>query len=1248
MDIKKLVTSVINDNEDEIKDAIKTEYKAGKLDYFSEEILAYWRNDLIRFGKSKSFHSLEIGKLSVKKTNVLGDKEYPVRVHCEIEFDYCRSYSQGGVTKFFPYDPTVCPDEETYKKKFGELENKSQKTPNNESDELIEVESKKTENSLIKERDEKSRTQGIPIPPFMMPSRRESNNEVDDSLVKKEVEKERKKNTFKAVVSIDFNIDAIKLGENDDDETLYLTKLAKLDSVALDKSFKLKIDSLDKARKYSRAISKKYRLDEKGEKSLLELTTYRYREVNNIVSHEEIKKAYYNMLVRVDDQGRGKEFIDEMCIGFGNGFGKIIYISEKVALATSNEKLLTDYISEKLEDIADNDVVVIEDCVRRPIVDEEAGTGSVNEKQKAELRMYNRFWKTLSDLSVASPTNTMIVLINSLYYQNSFEPNNELNHRIWGHRIFLPEDSVDEIYEKVVNALKQSSLKFSKNYCAELKKYLYAIYKKADLKGTPFVDDLINRITTLHFRKEECGDCLDIDSIPNYSDDVKSSETIIGELNNLVGLASVKKEIRGLYNAAVAENGRDKTKMYHMMFHGNPGTGKTTVAEMLAEIYYNAGLCDKKEAVCVKANDLVSKWGSGTAAKLTSVLEDAYGGILFIDEAYSLLSYGDRGQQVLDLLNKEMDTNRDKIIIILAGYRKELEKLFDSNSGLVSRITHIYFENYTIEELNEIFMKKCKENGFKVDYSCKESIKEYFASKLPLEYFANGREAETLFMKLKESWAADFADQATKYGRDNVNLEKKFYSKHFKDILPSKDGMSIKELVGLKTVKKQIDDFKAQILYQKVISEKGIDTPVSSMHMVFAGNPGTGKTTVAKIIANDLYRVGVLKNNKLTVVTQKDLVSFGNGESSKATNTVITKAAGGVLFIDEAYSLAESGSGGREAIETLLTAMEDHKADTIIILAGYTNEMKRLLNSNPGLISRIGFHFSFEDYTVSELTKIFFSKMEKAGFVVNKNVTPKVKEVMNYFLDGDNFGNGRFVEHVIGMTIAKRAKAERGYAVTYNDIEAEDIPSCDEIIDTAADKEYMYSPDKITEDEKRRTAIHELGHAIISYALDPSLILDSISINSRSKSLGRVTMPNRAKANMTETELKNRICILLAGRNAERAFFGCSDTGCWSDYAKAKRLSAAMINDYAMGEIGVTRPKDLLIQCDKQVNEIIEDYREVFEDITKKLLEGKEIKGKAFKKIMDAHAKKLNKKKTTKDNSTTKKDANKDTDQNKK
>lgn len=247
-------------------------------------------------------------------------------------------------------------------------------------------------------------------------------------------------------------------------------------------------------------------------------------------------------------------------------------------------------------------------------------------------------------------------------------------------------------------------------------------------------------------------------------------------------------------------------------------------------------------------------------------------------------------------------------------------------------------------------------------------------------------------------------------------------------------------LVGLDDVKKDIKNLMNLVKVRRLRRENGLPIPPMSLHMVFMGNPGTGKTTVARIISGLYAAIGVLEKGQLIEVDRSGLVAGYVGQTALKTQEVIKSALGGVLFIDEAYSLASGGENdfGREAIETILKAMEDHRDELIVVVAGYDGPMEKFINSNPGLQSRFNKYFYFPDYNGEQLLHIFKGQCKKNGYALTEEAEAEAKAMFEELYEnrGENFGNGRDVRNVFEDTVVRQS----------NRVAALDAPTKDDLM----------------------------------------------------------------------------------------------------------------------------------------------------------------------------------------------------------
>ena len=239
------------------------------------------------------------------------------------------------------------------------------------------------------------------------------------------------------------------------------------------------------------------------------------------------------------------------------------------------------------------------------------------------------------------------------------------------------------------------------------------------------------------------------------------------------------------------------------------------------------------------------------------------------------------------------------------------------------------------------------------------------------------------------------------------------------------------DLIGLGAVKDEVKSLANFVKLQKQRQDKGLKTPKLSYHLVFTGSPGTGKTTVARIVARIYKDLGILKKGHTVETDRSGLVANYVGQTATKTNAVVDSALNGVLFIDEAYALVPENSSqdyGQEAISTLLKRMEDDRDKLVVIIAGYTNEMKRFIDSNPGLQSRFNRYINFPDYTAGELTDIFKMYMKKNEYTLEDEAEEMLRERLNYAVEHKdrNFGNARYVRNVFEKAIQAQANRLSG------------------------------------------------------------------------------------------------------------------------------------------------------------------------------------------------------------------------------
>jgi len=462
----------------------------------------------------------------------------------------------------------------------------------------------------------------------------------------------------------------------------------------------------------------------------------------------------------------------------------------------------------------------------------------------------------------------------------------------------------------------------------------------------------------------------------------------LDKLNAMVGLAPLKEEVQALIARKQVEQKRREQGLdvssvsQHMVFTGPPGVGKTEVARVIGEVFRALKVLRKGHVVETDRASLVAGYVGQTAIKTLDKCKEALDGILFIDEAYSLAATPglgtDLGKEAIDTLLKFMEDNRDRIIVIVAGYRNEMRHFIDSNPGLASRFTKTFdFPPYSPAELFEIFKRMAARQQFNLPQDFEAKLKPWIESRAKAQDWANAREMRTLLEKTREAQALRVAKDASA-DVSVVTIEDVVHAtgQKIEDNEASVAAALAKldEMVGLAPVKQEVKRLSARMGVEQKRKEQGLPVAAVSQHMVFTGPPGVGKTEVARVIGEVFRSLKVLRKGHLVETDRAGLVAGYVGQTATKTLDKCKEALDGILFIDEAYTLAAIQGGahdfGKEAIDTLLKFMEDNRERIVVIVAGYPNEMRRFIESNPGLGSRFTKTIDFPPYGVADLCEI--------------------------------------------------------------------------------------------------------------------------------------------------------------------------------------------------------------------------------------------------------------------------------------
>ncbi len=531
-------------------------------------------------------------------------------------------------------------------------------------------------------------------------------------------------------------------------------------------------------------------------------------------------------------------------------------------------------------------------------------------------------------------------------------------------------------------------------------------------------------------------------------EETETFEKIMQKLDALIGLQEVKQQMRdhAVYIRFLQLRKKRGFEMdlgidVHAIFSGNPGTGKTTVARMMGKLYKKMGLLSIGHTVVADRVDLVGEYIGQTAPKTREVIESARGGVLFLDEAYSLARSNDDGKdfgrEVIEILVKEMSNGAGDLAVIVAGYTEEMNRFLDSNTGLKSRFKHHYeFRNFLPQELSRVADYAAEQLGITLtpDAKAKLDVIIVHAFRNRDRTFGNARFVHNLIEKSKIQMALRLmAQDDTGISHSDTHLRTvtaedvrkiRQVGKEERPSIPVNEPLltatllELDALVGMENIKIQLHELVSLVRYYRKTGRDVLNA--FNLHTVLVGNPGTGKTTIARILSTLYNALGILERGHIVETDRQGLVAGYVGQTAEKTAKVIESALGGMLFIDEAYALTQSKSGqrgdfGEEVIQTLLKRMEDQRGEFFVCVAGYPDNMDSFLKANPGLSSRFDHILRFEDYSPAQLIEI----AERMFRLRQAQLTPPAKAHLVKYLNflykfrDSYFGNARTVRQIV-------------------------------------------------------------------------------------------------------------------------------------------------------------------------------------------------------------------------------------------
>lgn len=527
-------------------------------------------------------------------------------------------------------------------------------------------------------------------------------------------------------------------------------------------------------------------------------------------------------------------------------------------------------------------------------------------------------------------------------------------------------------------------------------------------------------------------------------------------LEELPGLDEVKRQLETLRWRLIADvelraQGRAKVLVpLHLVFVGNPGTGKTTVARLVAQMYKELGVLRRGHVIEVGAADLVAGYVGDTVDKMSKVANQARDGVLFIDEAYQL---GDQragfGREAIDTLLARMESDRDRLVVIFAGNPAKMEQFLE-NTGLQSRFppaNFFVFKDYEPDVLAAVLLDRLRSLGLLWTSGLETQLKRVVEGMYRTRRagFGNGRAMRELADEIRSNWAGrtrGHVDEPADIG-DVPDRLRVFLDQEVPDLaalLGELDGM-----VGLQPVKDAVHRLVSQLNLQQRRG-RGV---TAAPHMLFLGPPGTGKTTVARLMGRILRSLGLLARGHLVEVGRAKLVASYIGQTALKTNESIQEALDGVLFIDEAYSLSRGVNNrdfGSEAIDTLYRQMENLSGRLVVIAAGHPEPMDEFLSNNPGLASRFGIRMEFPAYSSTDLLEMLRAMAISEEYILTAAAEQKALAWLDAARSAqpDSFGNARAVRGLLAemeANLGARTATEDANVTELSTFRAADVPN---------------------------------------------------------------------------------------------------------------------------------------------------------------------------------------------------------------
>lgn len=539
--------------------------------------------------------------------------------------------------------------------------------------------------------------------------------------------------------------------------------------------------------------------------------------------------------------------------------------------------------------------------------------------------------------------------------------------------------------------------------------------------------------------------------------------TALTELDQLVGLDAVKQSVHNFVqlchfqHEAAALGFDEPTELFaeHIVLTGNPGTGKTTVAHILAKLYQQLSLLEKGHVVQVNREQLVASFVGQTAPKTQQKIDEAMGGVLFIDEAYALTNRhtaNDFGPEAIEVLLEAMEIHRGQFIVIVAGYPEEMTRFLKSNPGFESRFSQFYqFDDYTPEEMLTIATQQFTAHKRQLTIAANAQLMKEFIKlwRKKDRFFANARTVRQYVHRIlsaqklrcmtidRAKWSTELLSTIAIEDVETIIERPKqpSFDVPIQEDMLDEALAELHALVGLAAIKQQVDQL---IMLTRHYRAESKDVRALTTNFLLMGRAGTGKTVVGRILAKIYEALGIVTRGELIEITCDMLVGPHIGDVERYTHYYLERAHHGVLFIDDAHELLQYGS---RVIDLLLKYIDTHRGDIVVMLAGNPQQMDALLQSHAGLARRFDETLFFDDYSPEQLLNIAQHLAQADGYTIDKTAIQQLSLYVMHLYEyrDETFANGHLVYNLVQKAIRQAEHRDIEAKTTNAIITAEDF-----------------------------------------------------------------------------------------------------------------------------------------------------------------------------------------------------------------